>query len=221
MRTAVRPAGGWPFSGFVGKILAALLLACSGLLPAEADAETHSLRLQFWGTRDVEEIVFKRDGTYDAEGLHKLNRFLRDRSSDDMAGMDPRLFDVLWEVYRRSGSRYPIVIVSGYRNRSSGLLRLREPTFCPSPIMDGADTPLSPLARRMASDLQTCRSKVRAMKTHHALGRAVDFFMVDVDTKRIEQILRGIGVGRVFSYSGANAPLVHFGIPDEFADSGP
>jgi uncharacterized protein YcbK (DUF882 family) len=29
--------------------------------------------------------------------------------------MDPKLFDILWEVYRQSGSSQPIDVLSGYR----------------------------------------------------------------------------------------------------------
>ena len=40
--------------------------------------------------------------------------------------MDPHLFDIIWEVYRESGSRQPIDILSGYRSpQTNAMLRRR------------------------------------------------------------------------------------------------
>ncbi len=40
--------------------------------------------------------------------------------------MDPKLFDILWEVYRESGSRQPIDVLSGYRSpQTNAMLRRR------------------------------------------------------------------------------------------------
>ena len=40
--------------------------------------------------------------------------------------MDPALFDLVWEVYKKSGSRKPIHVISGYRSpRTNNMLRRR------------------------------------------------------------------------------------------------
>ena len=54
---------------------AAVLMALS---PSQASAETRSLKLYYVHTGEKAEIVFKRNGRFDAQGLKKLNVFLRD-----------------------------------------------------------------------------------------------------------------------------------------------
>src|SRR5262249_14696443 len=55
-----------------------------------------------------------------------LNYFLRDWRTDEQTQMDPRLFDVLWEVYRDVGAKEPIRIVSSYRSpKTNAMLRAR------------------------------------------------------------------------------------------------
>ena len=69
-------------------------------------------------------IVFKRNGRYDQGGLKKLNRFLRDWRRNEPTKMDPRLFDLIWEVYRQTGSREYIHVISAYRSpKTNEMLR--------------------------------------------------------------------------------------------------
>lgn len=81
-----------------------------------ASAETRSLKLYFVHTGEKAEITFKRNGRYDRAGLRQINRFLRDWRRNEPTNMDPRLFDVVWEAYRQSGSRAYIHVVSAYRS---------------------------------------------------------------------------------------------------------
>ncbi len=91
-----------------------------------AAAETRSLKLYFTHTRENATITFKKNGRYLPRGLKKLNRFLRDWRRNEPTRMDPRLFDLVWEVYRRTGSRQPIKVVSGYRSpKTNAALRRR------------------------------------------------------------------------------------------------
>jgi uncharacterized protein YcbK (DUF882 family) len=78
------------------------LIAVSAGLSATfgASAETRSLKLYYIHTKERAEIVFKRNGRYDQAGLKKLNRFLRDWRRNEPTKMDPRLFDLVWEVYQ-------------------------------------------------------------------------------------------------------------------------
>ncbi len=92
----------------------------------EASARSRSLKLYFTHTRESATITFKRNGRYVRSGLNKLNRFLRDWRRNEPTKMDPRLFDLVWEVYKRSGSRKPIHVVSGYRSpKTNATLRRR------------------------------------------------------------------------------------------------
>jgi uncharacterized protein YcbK (DUF882 family) len=93
---------------------------------ASANASTKSLKLYFLHTGEKSEIAFKKDGRYIPGGLQQLNRFLRDWRRNEPTKMDPRLFDLIWEVYRESGSKDYIHVVSGYRSpTTNAMLRSR------------------------------------------------------------------------------------------------
>lgn len=89
-----------------------------------AQAQTKSLKLYYTHTKERAKITFKKNGRYDQAGLKKLNRFLRDWRQNEPTNMDPRLFDVLWEVYRQSGAKNYIHVVSAYRSpKTNEMLR--------------------------------------------------------------------------------------------------
>jgi uncharacterized protein YcbK (DUF882 family) len=93
---------------------------------ASAAGDTRSLKLYFVHTGERAEITFKRNGRYDPKGLQEINRFLRDWRRNEPTKMDPRLFDLVWEVYRRVGATDYIHVVSAYRSPSTnGMLRSR------------------------------------------------------------------------------------------------
>ncbi len=113
---------------WLGVFLAAIVAIMAFAAPASA--ETRSLKLYFIHTKERAEIVYKRNGRYDQAGLKQINRFLRDWRRNEPANMDPRLLDLVWEVYRSVGARDHIHVVSAYRspatnamlrNRSSGV----------------------------------------------------------------------------------------------------
>lgn len=93
---------------------------------SSAAAETRSLKLYFVHTKERAEIVFKRNGRFDPRGLQQINMLLRDWRRNEPTKMDPRLFDLVWEVYRRSGAKDYIHVVSAYRSpATNGMLRSR------------------------------------------------------------------------------------------------
>ncbi|MCC0021262.1 MAG: DUF882 domain-containing protein [Nitratireductor sp.] len=92
------------------------LMFAAMLQPANANAETRSLKLYYLHTGEKADIVFKRNGRYDAAGLKKLNWFLRDWRRNEPTKMNPLLFDLIWEAYRESGSKGYIHVISGYRS---------------------------------------------------------------------------------------------------------
>ena len=67
-------------------------------------------------TGETVTATFKRDGRYLNQGLAELNYVLRDWRQDEATEMDPRLFDLVWEVYQQTGSTQPINVISGYRS---------------------------------------------------------------------------------------------------------
>ncbi|WP_420960978.1 DUF882 domain-containing protein [Brucella sp. IR073] len=96
------------------------------LAPSLASAETRTLKLYYVHTKERAEITFKKDGRYIPSGLNQLNRFLRDWRRNEPTKMDPRLFDLVWQVYKASGARDYIHVVSAYRSpATNSMLRSR------------------------------------------------------------------------------------------------
>ncbi len=112
----------WP------KWLAAVIVAFGFVAAAAtgAQAEVRSLKLYHLHTQERAEIVFKRNGRYDPEGLRKINIILRDWRRNEPTKMDPRLLDLVWEAYRESGATDYIQVVCGYRSpATNSMLRSR------------------------------------------------------------------------------------------------
>ncbi|MCR4264988.1 DUF882 domain-containing protein [Nitratireductor sp. ZSWI3] len=99
--------------------------ALAAATPA-AHAETRTLKLYFIHTKERAEITYKRNGRYIQSGLKEVNRFLRDWRRNEPTNMSPQLLDLLWEVYRASGGRDYIHVVSAYRSpQTNSMLRSR------------------------------------------------------------------------------------------------
>lgn len=113
------------------RVLASLLIAASMVSPGvaptvEAAGQTRTLKIYFIHTQEKAEITFKRNGRYDPKGLQQVNRMLRDWRRNEPTNMDPRLLDLVWEVYQKSGSRDYIHVVSAYRSpATNNMLRSR------------------------------------------------------------------------------------------------
>jgi len=105
-------------------IVALLALLLQATVPAQAATE-RALYLYYTHTQETARIVFKRNGQYVQSGLTELNRFLRDWRRNEPAKMDPRLFDLIWEVYQEVGATQPINVVSAYRSPATNAM-LRE-----------------------------------------------------------------------------------------------
>lgn len=109
-------------------LLAVVLMGLGGLLanPGAAHAESRTLNIEFVHTGERASITFKRNGRYDPKGLKQLNYILRDWRRNEPTKMDPRLFDLVWEVYRQSRAKGYIKVVSAYRSpATNAMLRSR------------------------------------------------------------------------------------------------
>lgn len=103
-----------------------LALACVFATGSHANAETRSLKLYYIHTGEKAEITFKKNGKYLPSGLKQLNHFLRDWRRNEPTKMDPRLFDVVWQVYKNTGANGYIHVVSAYRSpATNSMLRKR------------------------------------------------------------------------------------------------
>ncbi len=91
------------------------------ITPAAAASE-RALYLYYTHTKETARIVFKRNGQYIQSGLNELNQFLRDWRRNEPAKMDPRLFDLVWEVYQEVGGTQPVNVVSAYRSPATNAM---------------------------------------------------------------------------------------------------
>lgn len=106
--------------------LAALVAASGQVGNAVANGDTRTLDIYHTHTKESVSIIYKRNGSYDRAALDKLNWVLRDWRRDEPTSMDPRLFDIVWEVHREVGSTEPLHIVSAYRApETNAMLRRR------------------------------------------------------------------------------------------------
>lgn len=91
-------------------------------------------RLSFVNLHNNERInvVYHSDGRYVHGALEDLNHALRDWRTGDVTQMNVDLFDALWLLRQRTGSRRPYELISGYRSpktnatlagRSSGVAK--------------------------------------------------------------------------------------------------
>ncbi len=104
-----------------------VVVASTGQLGnAVANGDTRTIEIYHTHTKENVAITYKRNGSYDRTALDKLNWALRDWRRDEPTKMDPRLFDIAWEVHRAVGSQEPLHIVSAYRApETNAMLRRR------------------------------------------------------------------------------------------------
>lgn len=168
-----------------GRVSAITAIAASTMAftTTASSAEVRSLKLFFTHTGERATITFKRDGKYDPKGLAQINRFLRDWRRNEPARMDPRLLDLVWEVYQRAGAKDYINIVSAYRSpATNNMLRGRS------------------------------RSTGVAKNSQHMLGKAMDFYIPGVKLARLREIAMQMQVGGVGYYPTSGSPFVHLDV---------
>ena len=108
----------------IGISIVALAAAPTG--PADAGEGNRTLKLHFGHTGERGEFTFKKNGRYDRSELEKINRLLRDWRRDEPAKMDPQLLDLVWSIYKQTGSREYVHVVSAYRSPATNdMLRKR------------------------------------------------------------------------------------------------
>ncbi len=173
----------------MAKVVAVGLLALSVSTPvfvgtpSQAGGETRSLKIYYVHTGEKAVITYKRNGKFDPDGLEKLNRILRDWRKNQPTKMNPRLFDLIWEVYRESGSHEFIYVICGFRSPGTNeMLRTRS-----------AHTGV-------------------AKKSQHMLGNAMDFYLPDVKLSKLREIGMKLQVGGVGYYPTSGSPFVHMDV---------
>ncbi|MCC0000696.1 MAG: DUF882 domain-containing protein [Methylobacteriaceae bacterium] len=147
---------------------ATVSLFSTGTQTAVANGDTRTIYLYHAHNKDSIAATYLVNGRYDSNVLKQLNWFLRDWRNDETTTMDPRLFDVVWQVYREAGAgSNPITVLSAYR----------------SPTTNAA-------LRR--------RSRAVAKHSQHMLGKAMDTTMPGLNMREIREVgmkLQHGGVG--------------------------
>jgi len=97
-------------------VFASLAAAAFPIKRAHAFDASRTLTFFHTHTQESATVTFRRGDSYVPEALEQLNHLLRDWRVEQSTNMDPRLFDIIWEVYRAVGSRSPVHIISAYRS---------------------------------------------------------------------------------------------------------
>ncbi len=70
--------------------------------------------------------VYWEKGEYIPEALKEINHVLRDRRTNEVIDMDPKLLDLLYAIAQKIDARQPIHVVSAYRSpKTNARLRKR------------------------------------------------------------------------------------------------
>ena len=142
--------------------IALFLASIAAVAAGPAQAREQTLKLYFAHTGERGEFTYKRNGRYDRAELARINKFLRDWRRNEPAQMDPKLLDLVWAIYKESGSRDYIHVVSAYRSlstnnmlrsRSKGVAEKSQHTLGKAMDWYVPDVPLSKL-RAIAMKLQ-------------------------------------------------------------------
>ncbi|ANY80505.1 hypothetical protein BB934_21620 [Microvirga ossetica] len=159
-----------------------LLMTSLPTQDAAAFGETRTLSFFHTHTRESLTVTFRRNGQVDEGALSQLNWFLRDWRVEKPAQMDPRLFDIIWEVYRESGSSQPINIISAYRSpETNGALRRRS-----SGVAEHSQHMLGKAMDIRLPDVETGRLRAIAMKMQYGgVGYYASSAFVHVDTGNV------------------------------------
>lgn len=167
-------------------LLPALFFCLPVFLPQPAAAqrlaggETRSLKIYFVHSGEKDDVIFKKNGRYVRSGLKRLDYLLRDWRRNEADNMDPRLFDLVWQIYQLSGSQAYIHVVSGYRSpQTNAMLRLAMPA-------GGV-----------------------AKHSRHMEGRAMDFYLPDVNLAYLRAIALKLQGGGIGYYPASRSPFVH------------
>jgi uncharacterized protein YcbK (DUF882 family) len=112
---------------FIGAGVAGLVLAhpLSAMASIRKTSE-RKLSLVHLHTGENLSCSYWNNGSYLRDSLSDINQLLRDHRSGEQTAIDPKVLDILWSLWTRSGARRPIEVFSAYRSPSTNdMLRRR------------------------------------------------------------------------------------------------
>lgn len=112
----------------IGLALLGLSLVAAMMRPGEVHA-SDARQLSFFHTHTQLslDVVYYENGEYVEASLQKINRFLKDFRTGDVAEMNPALLDILYDVRAQLGSDETFEVISAYRSPKTNEM-LREQT---------------------------------------------------------------------------------------------
>jgi uncharacterized protein YcbK (DUF882 family) len=69
--------------------------------------------------------TYRVGGKYLPEAFEQINVVLRDFRTGDIFPIDPRVMDIIYTVHKRTGSRQPFEVLSGYRSPKTNAMLCR------------------------------------------------------------------------------------------------
>ncbi len=103
---------------FCGALVAAAVALPLGVAWARPGPERRQLTLRNAHTGEQASVVYRDGAAYDPAALAELDHLLRCHSTGQVAGMDPRLFDILSQLQGTIGAGQELTVISGYRSRA-------------------------------------------------------------------------------------------------------
>lgn len=108
----------------IGAVAFLLANSLQALTPGHAVQEDRTIAIFNIHTKATDTVTFKRGGRYDREALKRLNYVMRDWRLDIETEMEPKLFDLLWELKTELRHVGPIHLISGHRSqKTNNMLR--------------------------------------------------------------------------------------------------
>lgn len=114
-------------NGFFGALAGgAFMSAAPGAMAASfsrsiLDTGKRHISLRHIHTGETFSGVYRIGDQYIYEAFEKINTLMRDFRTGDTYPVDPNLVDFLWRVNKKTGSKHPFQVLSGYRSPQTNL----------------------------------------------------------------------------------------------------
>jgi len=96
----------------------------SGIVSAASAWNLEPRKLAFHNLHTEEKLTmtYFEDGQYVTGAMQEINYLLRDHRSGDVHNMDPKLFNLLYDLQTRLGGNKTFQVISGYRSPATNAM---------------------------------------------------------------------------------------------------